>query len=41
MDKKKEFKSALRVQEGIPQPPSINPDVLNGNGKKEKKEIFS
>ncbi|HUX58771.1 MAG TPA: methylmalonyl Co-A mutase-associated GTPase MeaB [Bacteroidales bacterium] len=38
MDKKKEYKSALQVQEGIPQPPSINPDVLNGTGRKRRKK---
>jgi LAO/AO transport system kinase len=38
MDKKKEYKSALRLNEGIPQPPSINPDVLKKSiGKKRKK----
>ncbi len=37
MDKKREYRSALRVQEGVPQPPSINPDVLNGKGRKKRK----
>jgi LAO/AO transport system kinase len=27
MDRKKEYKSALKIQEGIPHPPSINPDM--------------
>ena len=30
MDIKKEYKSALTVKEGIPHPPSINPDVFSG-----------
>lgn len=38
MDKKKEYKSALTVHEGIPQPPSINPDVLTKSGRKKRKK---
>jgi LAO/AO transport system kinase len=33
MEKKQEFKSALSVNAGIPQPPSINPDVLTRSGR--------
>jgi LAO/AO transport system kinase len=36
MDNKKEFKSSLKVQEGISQPPSINPDVLIKSGRKKR-----
>jgi LAO/AO transport system kinase len=38
MDKKSEFKSALQVKEGIPQPPSINPAVLTRSGRRRKKK---
>jgi LAO/AO transport system kinase len=38
MDRKKEFKSSLRVHQGIPQPPSINPDVLIKSGRKRRKK---
>ncbi len=38
MEKKKEYKSALSVQEGIQQPPSINPDVMSGSRKKNRKK---
>lgn len=38
MDKKKEYKSALKVQIGIPQPPSINPDVFTKTGRKRRKK---
>jgi LAO/AO transport system kinase len=38
MDEKKEYKSALKVHEGIPQPPSINPDVLTKSGRKRPKK---
>jgi len=34
----KEFKRALSVQDGIPQPPSINPAVLSGAGRKKRKK---
>ncbi len=37
MEDKKTYKSALSVQEGISQPPSINPAVLSGKRKKRKK----
>ena len=38
MDKKKEYKSALKVQEGIPQPPGINPVVLRKSGRNRRKK---
>ncbi len=38
MDKKKEYKSALKVQEGIPQPPNVNPDVLSKPGRRYRKK---
>jgi LAO/AO transport system kinase len=38
MDKKREFKSSLKVNEGIPQPPNINPDVLTKSGRKKRKK---
>jgi LAO/AO transport system kinase len=38
MDRKKEFKSSLKVHQGIPQPPSINPDVLAKSGPKRRKK---
>ena len=37
MDNKREFKSSLKVHKGIPQPPSINPDVLTKSGRKKRK----
>jgi LAO/AO transport system kinase len=37
MDKKKRNISALKIQERIPQPPGINPDVLTKSGRKKKK----
>ena len=36
MDKKKEFKSSLKVHKGIPQPPSINPEVLTNPERKRR-----
>lgn len=38
MDKKKEYKSALKIQEAISQPPSINPEVLTKTGRKRRKK---
>ncbi|TAL81533.1 MAG: methylmalonyl Co-A mutase-associated GTPase MeaB, partial [Bacteroidetes bacterium] len=38
MGGKKEYKSALRVLEGIPQPPGINPVVLTKSGRKRRKK---
>jgi LAO/AO transport system kinase len=38
MNKKREFKSSLKVHVGIPQPPSINPDVLTKSGRKKRKK---
>jgi LAO/AO transport system kinase len=38
MERSNEHKSALKIQEGIPQPPNINPNVLsNGAGRKRRK----
>ncbi len=37
MDKKKEFQSALKVQGGVIQPPSVNPVVLTKTGRKSRK----
>jgi LAO/AO transport system kinase len=37
MEKKKEFESALKLNAGISQPPSINPDVLNKSGRRKRK----
>jgi LAO/AO transport system kinase len=33
------YKSALNVQKGIPQPPSVNPDVIKRLGKNRKKKF--
>jgi LAO/AO transport system kinase len=38
MDKKKEYRSALKIQEAIPQPPNINPEVLTKSGRKRRKK---
>src|SRR5450759_2245296 len=38
MDKRREFKSSLKVNAGIQQPPSINPDVLTKTGRKKRKK---
>jgi LAO/AO transport system kinase len=38
MEGKKRYKSALYVQEGVHTPPSINPDVLMGKGRKTRKK---
>jgi len=38
MDKKKEYKSALTLNSGVPQPPSVNPRVLSGSGRKKRKK---
>lgn len=35
---KKVYKSTLRIQEGVPQPPDINPDVLKDTDRKRRKE---
>ena len=41
MIKKKEpDKSTLKIQKGIQQPPCVNPDVLNGSGRK-KRKVYS
>lgn len=37
MEGKKGFRSALRVKEGVSLPPSINPDLLSGKGRKKRK----
>lgn len=36
MENKKEFRSALKVQEGINQPPSINPEILRKTAGRKK-----
>jgi LAO/AO transport system kinase len=38
MDKKKEYSGALKVQEPIPQPPSVNPDILKHSRQKKRKK---
>jgi len=38
MDKEREFKSSLQVHNGIPQPPSVNPEVLKTSGRKRRKK---
>jgi len=38
MEGEKKYRSALTVHKGIHQPPSINPDVLSGKGKKKRKK---
>jgi LAO/AO transport system kinase len=38
MDKRKELNSSLKVNKGIPQPPSINPEVLTKSGRKKRKK---
>lgn len=37
MSEKKGFKSALNIQNGINHPPSVNPDVFTGKGRKKRK----
>jgi LAO/AO transport system kinase len=38
MDKKKAYRSALNIQEGITQPPSVNPQVLSKTGRKPRRK---
>jgi LAO/AO transport system kinase len=38
MEKKKAYKSALKIQEGIQHPPGINPFVLTKSGRKHRKK---
>lgn len=38
MDNKKDFTSSLKVHKGIPQPPSVNPDVLTKSGRKKRRK---
>jgi LAO/AO transport system kinase len=38
MEDKRKYISALKVQKGIEPPPSINPDILNGKGKKKTRK---
>jgi LAO/AO transport system kinase len=38
MDKEKTYKSSLRVQDGVPQPANINPDVLTKAGRIQRKK---
>lgn len=37
MEEKDENKSSLKIQEGVTQPPNINPDVLDASGRKKRK----
>jgi len=37
MNRKKEYKSALKVNDGIPYPPCVNPDVLSRSVRKRRK----
>jgi LAO/AO transport system kinase len=39
MDKKDEYKSALRIHEGVIQPPSVNPEVLSKHGRKRRRKF--
>ena len=38
MQEPNKYKSALKVQNGVYQPPSVNPDVLSGKGRKKRKK---
>jgi LAO/AO transport system kinase len=38
MDKKKEHVSTIKIQDGIPQPLSVNPDVLTKSGKMQRRK---
>ncbi len=38
MDKTRRYRSSLKIQEGIQQPPSINPYVLTKSGRKRRKK---
>ena len=38
MAEQKAYKSALIIQEGIPQPPAVNPEVLTNTGRKRRKK---
>jgi LAO/AO transport system kinase len=38
MEKNKGFKSALEVREGVNKPPSINPALLSGKGRKKRRK---
>src|SRR5512147_485850 len=38
MESRKEYKSALKVHEGITQPPSVNPAVASGIVRKRRKK---
>jgi LAO/AO transport system kinase len=38
MDGSKRYKSSLKIQEGIPQPPNVNPGVLSGKERKKRKK---
>ena len=37
-DLKKKYKSTLKMQEGIQPPPSVNPDVISGAGRKHRRK---
>jgi hypothetical protein len=39
MEGKEKSGSALKIKEGIPQPPSINPLVLTKSGRKKRENI--
>jgi LAO/AO transport system kinase len=39
MNAKKDLKSALRIQGGVPQPPNINPNVVKDSARKKRKEF--
>jgi LAO/AO transport system kinase len=39
MDKKKDIRSALVVNQGIPQPPSVNPDLSSGRKRRKRHTI--
>jgi LAO/AO transport system kinase len=41
MEEKKEYKSALTLKDGVHQPPSVNPDLLSGKGRKKRKRYSS
>ena len=38
MDKKKEYTGALKVHKPVPQPPSVNPDILKYSVQKKRKK---
>jgi LAO/AO transport system kinase len=38
MEEENRFKSALKLMEGVPQPPSVNPDMMTKTGRKRRKK---